>query len=356
MLAQIPPNTLQDLGRYECHEPADDPSGCRHITDYGKLIYDAAANQLLMWGGGHGGNLGNEVMRFDVATLAWSAAYPATTCANEVTANFDPVTASWMDSHAPTSRHTWDMMAIADVGGARSMVILTSGGIGGFESCNPNPQAPKAASGKIMSYAIDAKTWSFTTTAADSRWYYASASETDPVSGKILVLADTSGHEIDLYDPTTDKVTNLATDFSKIDENKIGYSNNLVYAPKNDRFYFLTRDKPMRAFEIAIDRKALTATIEDVTPPNAPDNDNETGWAFDTVHGVLGGAALGGSFFTFDPSTKTFATNTMNVVSASGATFDQVAFHALDFDTCEGVYLLLSSNAVDERLWAYRAP
>ena len=233
-LQAIPGNTALDLGAYVCDQPADNPGGCAHITDYGKLVYDATAHQLLMWGGGHAGNYASNVMRFDLSALAWGAEYASTTCANQVADNFDPVTASWKDTQSPTARHTWDMMSIAEVNGARSLVILTSGGIGGYESCSASPGEPVPASGKTMSYGIDGKAWSFGTTAADSLWYYASAQETDPVSGQVLVLA--TWPSLELYDPDSGEVANVAADFSAIDVNDLGYSNNLVYFPPNDRF------------------------------------------------------------------------------------------------------------------------
>jgi hypothetical protein len=348
-LQAIPGNTALDLGPYVCDQPADNPGGCAHITDYGKLVYDATAHQVLMWGGGHAGNYASNVMRFDLQTLAWGSENDSTTCANQVADNFDPVTASWKDTQSPTARHTWDMMSIAEVNGARSLVILTSGGIGGYESCNPSPGEPVPASGKPMSYGIDAKAWSFGTTAADTLWYYASAQETDPVSGQVLVLA--TWPSLELYDPDSGEVANVDADFSAIDVNDLGYSNNLVYFPPSDRFYYLTRNTPVGVYEVAFDRDAMTATIVEVATSDAPDNPNETGWAYDATHEIIGGGVIDGKFLAFDPVTKSWVARTMVVDSPDGATPD-VAFHALDFDPVNGVFLFVSQTS--PRTWAYR--
>jgi hypothetical protein len=353
VLTAIAPNGLLDLGPYTCDQPLDNPGGCKAITDYGKFVYDAAAHQLLMWGGGHAGNYGSSVVRFDFATLAWSAVYPSTTCANQLAGNFDADTASWKDTHSPTARHTWDMMSIAEVSGVRSMVILTSGGIGGYETCNPATQDPVPASGKPMWYDIDAHTWAFGKTPADSLWYYASSTETDPVSKKIVVLALANGFgAVELYDPDDGMVKDLLADFSKIDLSKLGYSNNLVYFPPNDRFYYLTRGTPVSVFEIAVDRKAMSATIADVTPAGSPDNPNETGWAFDSVNKVIGGVVVDSTFLAFDPTAKSWTTRTMDVTSKTGVMPSKVAFHALDFDPVDGVFLYLTQS--DSHMWAYR--
>lgn len=60
-LAALAANTALDLGEYACTQPADNPGGCKAITDYGRFNHDALGHQLLMFGGGHAGAYGNEV-------------------------------------------------------------------------------------------------------------------------------------------------------------------------------------------------------------------------------------------------------------------------------------------------------
>ena len=143
----------------------------------------------------------------------------------------------------------------------------------------------------------------------------------------------------------------IDTDFTTVTATDVGYSNNLVYFPPNDRFYYLTRGEPVGVLEIAFDRAAMSATVTRVDVPDPPNNPNETGWAYDDEHQIIGGGVAGGQFLAFDPAAKTWTARTMTVDSADAAVPD-LAFHALDYDPVDGVFLWLS--APDRRTWAYR--
>lgn len=346
-LLGIAENTALDLGKYRCDQPADNPGGCNAITDYGRFNYDPVAHQLLMFGGGHAGAYGNEVERFDFATLQWSATYKATLCADQTPANFDPDTASWKDNGAPLARHVWDMMTIADVAGRRSLVILTSGGLGA-ETCNPGPaQTFPPLQTRTMWFDIEAKKWTFGRTMPDKHWYYATAGETDPVSGKQVVFGDDG---VKLYDPAADSVTDLAFDpASKFDRGHIGYSNNLVYYPPTDRFYYFARGEATLVFELVLDRARSSVTVSELTTTGAGPTD-ETGWAYDSKNKVIGGGIRAGVFSAFDPATRSWDRPTMKVASDGGVP-DSVVFHALDYDPVDDVYVFLNT---EKRTWAYR--
>lgn len=347
-LAAIANNTALDLGRYACNSPTDNGGGCGAITDYSGFVYDRTGHQMLMFGGGHAGAYGNEVEIFDFNTLAWVPAYTATLCANQTPENFDPDTASWKDNHAPLARHTWDTMGVTMVNGRRSLVILTSGGLSA-ETCHGGAQTFPPLQTRTMWFDIEAKTWSYGRTKPDENWYYATAGEADPVSGKML---DFGEYGLKTYDPATDTVTQVMQDpASSYDAAHRGYSNNLVYFPPNDHFYYFMRGAVTYVWELSFDRAKNSVLIKELTTAGAPAS-QEDGWAYDSKNHVIGGGVLNNTFYAFDPATNTWDSKVMQVVSADGETPGNVVFHALDYDPVDNVYVFLSDP--HRRTWAYR--
>ncbi|MFT3766132.1 MAG: hypothetical protein QM820_11545 [Minicystis sp.] len=355
ILAGLADNTALDLGAYGCDQPADGPAGCGAITDYSRFNYDPVTHRLLMFGGGHAGRIGTDVVAFDFATLKWSSLYPSVLCADMIPDNWDPATSSWKETNngtsSPVARHTWDMMVVIDVGGAHELVIVTSGGIGGTtpELCgDPKPPFPEVQlHGPMLRWDIAASTWSYGTKSMDDLFYYADAAEADPVSGKIVVLGSEG---LQRFDPATESVEILAGAPSDL-----GYSNNLVYFPPNDRFYYIARGNPTRVFEVQVDRSSAGASsVMEIATTGAPPS-GESGWAYDSVNQVIGGGVADGVFYAFDPVSRAWTSKTMGVAPADGGSpIGTIAFHALDYDPVDNAYIFLTDYASGRRTWAYR--
>jgi hypothetical protein len=243
------------------------------------------------------------------------------------------------------------MMVVMDVGGAHELVIITSGGVGGStpETCGaPKPTFPDVPfRGPMLRYDIGASQWSYGKKAMDDLFYYADSAEADPVSGKIVVLG---GEGLQLFDPATESIELLTGP-----PPDLGYSNNLVYFPPNDRFYYFARGTPTRVFEVALNRSTpSSSTVMEIPTTSAPSS-GESGWAYDSTHHIIGGGVENGVFYAFDPVSRAWTSQTMQAAPADGGgAIGTVAFHALDYDPVDDVFIFLTDYASGRRTWAYR--
>jgi len=82
----------------------DDPR--RIISAWSSMAWDSNRRQLIIWGGGHGDYAGNDVYRFDAATLRWQRA----SLPSAVVAPFGDQRYYAVDGalNAPISSHTYD--------------------------------------------------------------------------------------------------------------------------------------------------------------------------------------------------------------------------------------------------------
>ncbi len=76
------------------------------ITAWGSMAWDGNRRQLIIWGGGHANYAGNEVYRFDAATLRWERA----SLPSAVRPPFNDRRYFAVDGamNAPISSHTYD--------------------------------------------------------------------------------------------------------------------------------------------------------------------------------------------------------------------------------------------------------
>ncbi len=336
-LQNIPPGTALDLGRYTCSEPADRPTGCEFITDYSGFRYDSHHHRMLMFGGGHGPAIRTDIAAFDLNTLKWGSLYRSTPAAAMTAANNDTERGAWISTGHPVVRHTYDMLAVAEVGNEKHFIILTSGGIPGRA--------------KIAHYDLLSATprWTYSRAPADSTWYYAAAAEYDPESKLILIIGlgvNASPGRLWRYDPATQKVDTLADVPATV-----GYANNLVYFPPNRRMYLVARGSPTRVFEVA----SKGPRVSEVTGMTGDiPNSQESGWAYDAANMVIGGGVLDGTFYAYDPLTKHWTSQRMQASSTQDAKIGTLAFHALDYDPINNLYIFLTDAASGRRTWAYR--
>lgn len=342
-LAGLADNTALDLGRYVCNQPPDDPADCETITDYSRLVYDRFNHQLLMFGGGHAATHRTDVDVFDLETLRWASAYPSTPCSAMRVSNVGPQ-AEWRSTGHPIARHTYDMLLMAD--NVKRLLLL--GSTTGIGVCLERPQGqndPYMISGRIGVYDPVQKSWSYSTAGTDG-WMTYAAAEYDPPSGQVVIIDYSS---LWTYDPV--KQTAIWQQSSRRED--LGYAKNLVYFPPNQKMYYFADGNAV--FEVELNRTHFSwSTIKRVSGikgdvPKLP----ETGFAYDGVNRIIGGGIVDGVFHAFDPATRTWTARKIQTTGAESSV-GSVAFHALDYDPVNNVFLFLSDYESGRRTWAYR--
>jgi hypothetical protein len=349
-LSTLGNNSARDLGVYNCANVAGDSISCRTITVYSGFSYDAKRRQMLMFGGGHSATMRDDVDQFSFITLKWKSATASpnasTTCdvmwVSGPANNYDETNGRWISTGHATSRHTYDLRAVTKDGS--ELVILRNGDVAGNQCSQPRYHA-STSGGLIAHYNIDNKTWRFT---VKSPWDRYSASEVDPVSGKIIVLDYL--HGIWAYDPVAGTTP---TKVLTLHNGEMGYANNLVYFPPNDKFYYFNSSAG-RVWEVSLTRsadKVINASIQEVGNGGGPKLP-ETGFAYDARNQVIGGGVYNSQFNVFNPITKAWTTTTIQV--EGGGSVGTQAFHALDYDPVANVYIFITDDASGSRVWAYR--
>jgi hypothetical protein len=79
-------------------------------------------------------------------------------------------------------------------------------------------------------------------------------------------------------------------------------------------------------------------------PPPLP-----IGYAYDPVNKVIGGGPLRNVFYAFDPVSKAWAEQVIK-----GGTPGSIAFHAIDYDPVNNVFIFLTDRSSGNRTWAFR--
>ncbi len=142
--------------------------------------------------------------------------------------------------------------------------------------------------GKIWHYNVANKTW-HPSTASPAGWTkYGTATEYDPISGKIILIDRLSMHT---YDPKTEIVTKHIDHIRP----ELWYGMDLVYYPPNQKMYYIINNGTV--FEVNLDRtdfsKSTITEMTDITGsrplgqlPNIDDLD-ATGWAYDSVNHII---------------------------------------------------------------------
>ena len=299
--------TAIDLGLYACTpQSAAEGSICKTQPDYSGAVCDASAGRCYVFGGGHSATYRDDVDVFDFATMAWSTpSGPSTPCADMVIGNLDRVQGRWLTTNHPVAQHTYDLRAWLPDGRIISMSRVQGRGAG----CNNLPPIsttyPSVISASTINYYAPATgAWAFTNVPALD---YNSAIELDPLSGKVLIA---SNKGLWLYDIATDTKTQ-ALSFSSP---AMGWSASLVYAPINDKFYWMgyngNTGYSRAIFEITLNRAtpaASTITNTGAVLPAPSRSCCSAGWAYDSAHNVIGGGVDNSTLYTFDPVTHVVA-------------------------------------------------
>lgn len=334
--ASLADNTALDLGKYASNPlgPEGETPPIR-ITDYSRFTYDRKNHQLLMFGGGHASTPRTDVDVFDFATLAWKSAYPPTPVADLRMANRDSEKGAWTTTGHPIARHTYDAMPFAENTG--ELILLCWVNAKAYFTQGDDYILRKV---RIAHYDPRKRTWTWSKSDT-SGFEEANSAEYDPVSG-LIVLLDRGG--LWTYDPVTQSKE------KRLDHRKpLGYANNLVYFPPNQRMYFFNRNDHS-VWEVALDRADFgrsTLTKLEFTGTYPPHG--EPGFAYDPVGRIIGGAVQDGRFYAFDPAARTWTD-----LAIQGGAPGKMAFHCIDYDPVDNVFIFLSDAESGGRTWAYR--
>jgi hypothetical protein len=79
----------------------------------------------------------------------------------------------------------------------------------------------------------------------------------------------------------------------------------------------------------------------------------ETGFAYDPVTRTIAGGVNEGIFYAFDPATRAWSSHVMQT-EPPGLAVGTVAYHALDYDPVNNIFLFVSRKSSGKRTWAYR--
>jgi PKD repeat protein len=358
-LAALPANTAVELGPYTCSDVQGESAGvCRNVTDYSSLVYDEKRKQTVVFGGGHVATNYDAVNAFSSVTLQWVEQYPPTPATAMTVANYDYDRGAWLSGPdggpypRAAARHTEDLMNI--VGDELIVLGYVEGNAAGTSAGGSNV-LQFLSNARVAHYDLVAKTWTFSTAVGVQHW---PASAYDPVSGKIVILGS---YMLAVYDPAARAMT-TALDFTdpaglahitREDGSRspvnLGYNNNLVYFPTNQKMYYFERTTGA-VYEVDLNRADLSASaITLLSTTGTPPPNSEIGYGYDPVNQIIGGGPINGVFYAFDPATKTWTAQTMQ-----GGAPGSVAFHALNYDLVNKVFIFITDRASGRKTWAYR--
>ena len=340
-LQNLEPNQAINLGSYPCTGPEPFPK-CQNITDFSSMVYDAKRQQIIMFGGGHASTFTDTVTRFDFNSLSWSELYPHTPCAAMDKVNHDATNGAWLAGGAgpyprPTSRHSYDMLAIID-----DELILLAGEQPSNGTCAPKGLITKISHTAIAHYDLNNNNWQFTQTPT---FKFFPGSAVDPVTQEIVLI---SQREASVYNPKTRNKRLLANIGLAA-----GIENSLVYYPPLDAFFYFARrnketySKVFKAQPVrSADNTHIIGIVIESVATTGQASPNRRGYAYDSEQRLIGGGVADNRFYTFDPITNHWESR--YILGGSPA---ETAHHALVFDAVNGVYIFISKH---HDTWAFR--
>jgi hypothetical protein len=348
-LSSLPNNTAISLGVFD-DDPYNGSCGVPiSITDYSSITYDPIHHKILAHGGGHSAIGRDDVPEFSFSTLTWShvpaGTYPggATSLGQMSGGNLDSSKGRFITSNNPVSTHTIDLMPFAESTGE----LLVLRGMGP-SNCFGGSYTDRS----VAHYNPVSKTWSYSSV---STGQWASLEENpssayDPVSGKVVIVGRTG---VWVYDPSARTVTRaLAYSNGSMD-----YITQLVYFPLNQKFYYFTRSSPIGVWEVNFNRSNWSATtVTQVTGmTNTPSfsGSSAVGFAVDTTNNIIGGDITNGQFKAFNPITKAWTVQTMQIQGGNGP-IGTIGGGAVAYDPVDNVFVFLTNYSSGSKTWAYR--
>jgi len=354
-LATLGANTAANLGAYQCTEIDALMGPCSYVTDYSSMVYDPRRQQMVVFGGGHSATNYDAVNTFRSSSLRWVEEYLPTPLSAITAANYDSTNGAWRSGPdggpypRAAARHTVDLMQVV----GDELILL--GKVDGNAATGPYTNLAFTAQGRIAHYNFVTKTWSFTSIPGTGDW---SASAYDPISGKIVIVG---AKTLSIYDPVA-RTRLVAVDFETVsgathilDEqgnqlsNTLGYNTNLVYFPPDQMMYYFEAGS-RTVWRVELNRADFSqSVIRRLTTTGTPPATGETGYGYDSRNQIIGGAISNNTFYAFDPAAKSWTSKTIQ-----GGAPGTVAFHALDYDTVNNVFIFVTDYASGRKTWAYR--
>jgi hypothetical protein len=206
---------------------------------------------------------------------------------------------------------------------------------------------------KIPHFNLGTNQWTFSNATPEMKF---SAAEYDPVSKKVIVLGLDC---LCIYDPVT-KQKWTAIDFTKqyavtdqagnfISKDVLRYNNQLVYYPPNQKLYYFDRFA-QAVYEVTLNRADFgKSKIQRIATTGQHSGHDEPGYAYDSVNQIIGGGVRDNIFYAFNPMTKSWTAKMIQ-----GGTPGTQAYHAINYDPVNNVFVFLSVSGADRHTWAYR--
>jgi len=349
-LAALPANTALDLGALTLTGPEGWVYNPRGVTDYSGFTYDPHTHQMLMFGGGHATSHTDTVYAFKFDSLTWEALYVPTPERLMVCSNYNSAYCAWNSGPSgpyprPLARHTYDLLVVP---ASRDVLLIFRKGTASSSEVTNSDLCGNAYVGApyVPAYDVANNTWQFI---PDQENYGYGTAEYDPVSDKVILV---NRYGLWVHDPAT----GTSRKYLSYAKDAVGYANNLVYFPPNQKMYYIARGSRNRVWEVTLDRADWShSTVVEVTGiVGMPPDSGESGWAYDSVNQVIGGGIKNGVFYAFDPLHKRWLSSTMTVQSPGGHTVGTMTFHCIDFDPVDGVFIFIADGSGGRRTWAYR--
>jgi hypothetical protein len=328
------------------------------ITDYSGYAYCPAVDALLLFGGGHAATAEDVVLRFPIDTQKWSADYPATPMSVMKERNAEGKLAHlapgkfWrvegeVPPLRPVARHSYTGFVWSSA--IKRMVLL--GTNQGVSYGLPN----ETLGGNVAEYDPVGKTWH---DAGCSAGDPLGACCEDPVSGNIVHVNQTG---VRVYLPRERKW--LAP--SNVRVPGIGYAENLVHYPPNDRFYYFGRQLDpatgiQRVWEFSLARpsfspqfggaaRALPAPMRtNWRPP--PAGDGSTRYVYDSATQLIVGSLMPGMMLGFRPRADGTGQWLIHPVAATGRTH----FYCHAYVPRTNTHYVVSDTNKGHRTFAFR--
>jgi PKD repeat protein len=359
-LSALPANTAADLRPYQCSDAqGESPGMCGYVTDFSGMVYDQKRQRMVLFGGGHAATNYDALNTFPSSSLRWTEEYPPTPATAMTAANYDYTRGAWLRGPdggpypRAAARHTEDLMDVA--GDELILLGVVEGNANGTASGDTTEEL-FTTPGRIAHYNFVSKSWTFTNVPGVKGW---PASAYDPVSGKIVMLGSST---LSVYDPVAETLATainlnsyaglahiVREDGSTFSQNPLRYNNNLVYFPPNQKMYYFERFGGS-VYEVNLNRTDFSAsTITLLNTTGTPPPSTEIGYGYDSINHIIGGGPVNNTFYGFDPGTKAWTAQTMQ-----GGAPGTVAFHALDYDSANNVFVFITDKASGRRTWAYR--
>jgi hypothetical protein len=270
-------------------------------------------------------------------------------------ANFNAANGSWRSGPVSgpypraAARHTTDQLTIL---GDELIVLAGVEGNGRCSNFAKYTSYEFTSHPRASHYNFATKTWEFHAAEGGREW---PGTAYDPIS-KSIVLVSSVGLEI--YNPVT-RTKTRAVDLSRVTavkdergnpiQNPLRYNNTLVYFPPNEKLYYF-ESLGRTVYEIALNRnEPARSTITRLNTTGTAPPTKVIGYAYEPVKNRILGGPVENRFYAFDPLSKSWT-----VHAVQGGAPGTVAFHTIDYDPVNNVFIFVSDESGGRRTWAYR--